>query len=514
MTTLTNAATVFSDVSAILAELRRQGVVPCGVSADSRRVAAGEIFIAMPGLRNDGRAYIDAVLTRGVAGIIWESVAAGDLAARLIGVPNVAVAGLQGLAGALAHEINDRPSEHLWLCGITGTNGKTSVSQWIAQALGGIGRRCGVIGTLGTGMPGALLESANTTPDVISVHNVLSELVAGGTRACAMEVSSIGLDQGRVNGAHFDTVVFTNLTRDHLEYHGNMLAYAAAKARLFALPGIRTAVINLDDPLGVGLAAEVVGRGVHCIGYSLDENCPDIGSVNEPLIAHKLTVGGSGISFSINTTSAEINVKAPLLGRFNAANLLAVIGALRGAGVPLELAVSCCANLTPPAGRLQIVAGEPTRARLAEPLLVVDYAHTPDALEQALKALREVATARGGRLFCIFGCGGERDPGKRPLMGRVAERFADAVLVTSDNPRSEDPQKIVAAILDGMKASTPVDTDRAAAICNTVRDMQAHDVLLIAGKGHESYQEIAGQRLPYSDLEQAQVALNAWRDAA
>ena len=329
-----------------------------------------------------------------------------------------------------------------------------------------------------------------------------------------MEVSSIGLDQGRVNAAHFDTVVFTNLTRDHLEYHGSMIDYGAAKARLFEMPGIRTAVFNLDDPLGVVLGANLAGRGVRRIGYTLDEHCPHADSVDEVLAARNLTVGGAGLNFSVATAAGEVVVGAPLLGRFNASNLLAVLGALLGAGVAPADAAASFAGLTPPPGRLQIVASDDASDTLVEPLLVVDYAHTPDALEQALRTLREVAAARGGRLLCIFGCGGDRDTGKRPLMGRVAERFADVIVITSDNPRSEEPQAIIDAILAGMKSAAPVEADRAAAIRDAVRDMQPNDVLLIAGKGHEPYQEIAGRRLPYSDLEQARIALAAWRTAA
>lgn len=500
-------------VSEIFAELQRQGVTVAerGISADSRRVTEGGIFVALPGVRGDGRDYIEDALQRGAAAVIWESAAAGDCAARLSKVPNVPVAGLQAVLGALADEMHGRPSSRMWVCGITGTNGKTTVSQWVAQSLNMLGRRCGVIGTLGNGLPGALVDSANTTPDVISVHAALAGLREVGATACAMEVSSIGLDQKRVDGVHFDTVVFTNLTRDHLEYHGNIINYGAAKARLFELPGIRNAIFNLDDPLGVALADNLAGRSVRRIGYTLDENCPHGGSVDELLVARNLAVGGNGFSFNVAGTAVaeEVAIAAALLGRFNASNLLAVFAALLAADVaPLDAAASC-ARLTPPPGRLQIVN---TDADGDAPLLVVDYAHTPDALEQVLMTLREVAAARAGRLLCVFGCGGDRDPGKRPLMGRAAERFADEVVVTSDNPRTENPQAIITAILDGMTRPARSEPDRTAAIVSSVCTLQPQDVLLIAGKGHEAYQEIAGQRLPYSDLEQAQLALAAWRD--
>ncbi|MBV2234886.1 MAG: UDP-N-acetylmuramoyl-L-alanyl-D-glutamate--2,6-diaminopimelate ligase [Sterolibacterium sp.] len=503
-------------VSEIFAGLERQGVrlAGCGISADSRRITQGDVFVALPGVRGDGRDHIEAAVQQGAAGVIWENADARDCAALLdnvLRVPNVPVAGLQAVLGALANAVHGQPSAQMWVCGITGTNGKTTVSQWIVQALNMLGRRCGVIGTLGNGLPGALVDSLNTTPDVISVHATLAGLRDAGATACAMEVSSIGLDQQRVDGVHFDTAIFTNLTRDHLEYHGNILNYGAAKARLFELPGIRHAIFNLDDPLGSALAENLAGRGVRRIGYTLDEDCPHAASVDQLLIARDLQVGGQGFSFNLSSAVDDMPallVNAALLGRFNASNLLAVLAALLAAGVPPAEAAACCRQLTPPPGRLQIV----NAATASEaPLLVVDYAHTPDALEQVLLTLREVATARAGRLLCVFGCGGERDSGKRPLMGRVAERLADEVVVTSDNPRGEDPQRIINNILDGMTRAARSEMDRSAAIASVVRNMQPQDVLLIAGKGHESYQEIAGERLPFSDLAQAQQALSAWR---
>lgn len=509
--------------SEILAELQRQGVtLPLhGISADSRRIGAGEVFVAVPGVRGDGRDYIENAIQAGAAAVIWESAGTDDCAARLGKLPNVPVDGLSSVLGELADAVYGRPSAQMWVCGITGTNGKTTVSQWIAQALNKLARRCGVIGTLGNGLPGALVDSANTTPNVISVHATLAGLREAGATACAMEVSSIGLDQGRVNGVHFDTVIFTNLTRDHLEYHGNMLNYGVAKARLFEMPGIRHAIFNLDDPLGVALSENLAGRspGVHRIGYTLNEQCPHAGSVDEMLTARDLQVGGQGFRCRIvsSLSSADVALNVALLGRFNASNLLAVFATLLAAGVKPADAADTCRQLTPPPGRLQIVN---TDADGDAPLLVVDYAHTPDALEQVLKTLREVAAARAGRLFCVFGCGGDRDAGKRPLMGRAAELYADEIVVTSDNPRGENPQAIISNILDGMTAlantgsAVSSEVERTLAIADTVRRMQSADVLLIAGKGHETYQEIAGQRLPYSDVEQAQLALAARRAEA
>jgi len=491
----------------ILETLRNKGVNPSGISADSRSVRSGDLFAAMPGLRSDGRSFIAEAVARGAAGVLWES-ELGNVPE--MSVPNLPIAGLHGLAGELAHLIYGRPSEKLWLCGVTGTNGKTSVSQWIAQAGTLLGRKCGVIGTLGNGFPGALAESANTTPDVISIHSALAGMLESGAKACAMEVSSIGLDQGRGDGLHFTTAIFTNLTRDHLEYHGSMEHYAAAKARLFAAPGLQSAVINLDDAFGAQLYAGLAGKGVRRIGYTLTSAAQQHGPADEILIAENLRIDGNGLAFELHTAQGDISVSAPLYGRFNAANLLAVFGALLAAGFTPEQVAGVMPQLVAPPGRMQTVSGG---AGQAGPLVVVDYAHTPDALEQVLKTLREVAIARGGRLWCLFGCGGDRDPGKRPLMGEVVQRHADVAIVSSDNPRNENPQAIIVDILAGMQSDVRVDADRAGAIRQMVLEAKRHDVLLIAGKGHETYQEIANRRLPFSDIEEAHKALLARESA-
>jgi UDP-N-acetylmuramoyl-L-alanyl-D-glutamate--2,6-diaminopimelate ligase len=410
----------------------------------------------------------------------------------------VEVAGLAALSGEIAHLVHGRPSEHLWLAGITGTNGKTSVSQWIAQAMNELRHSCAVIGTLGNGFLAALDDSPNTTPDAITLHAALAGFVAGGAEACAMEVSSIGLDQGRTNGAAFDVAVFTNLTRDHLEYHGTMEAYAAAKERLFFAPGLAAAVLNLDDPFGLELAARLKGR-VRTIGYALGD--ADGAVSDEMLRAENLAMGAAGIEFDLR----GVHFAAPVVGRFNASNLLAVTGALLARNEHLEDIAVALRGIRPPPGRMQALGGKD------EPLVVVDYAHTPDALEKALGVLRETAAARGGQLVCVFGCGGERDPGKRPQMGDVAARLADRVLVTSDNPRSEDPLTIIAGIVAGMPPPRRIVSDRAQAIAAAVFEADARDVILLAGKGHEPYQEIAGVRHPYSDLAAAKSALAARR---
>ena len=477
----------------ILQQLERKGVAARRLTADSRRVQSGDVFVAFPGAQADGRDFIAQALQKGAAAVIAEAgrpasgVGAGD-------APLVEVAGLSLLSGELAHLVYGRPSEQLWLAGVTGTNGKTSVSQWVAQALNLMQHRCAVIGTLGNGFLDALDESPNTTPDAITLHAALAGFVAQGAQACAMEVSSIGLDQGRINGAALDVAVFTNLTRDHLEYHGTMEAYAAAKEKLFLVPGLAAAVLNLDDPMGIALAAKLKGR-LHTFGYALDAGRP--GLADEALCAEDLRMDAAGIEFELR----GVKFAAPLVGRFNASNLLAVIGALLARHERLEDIAAALRRLRPPPGRMQAVGG------MHEPLVVVDYAHTPDALEKALGVLRETAAARGGQLVCVFGCGGDRDPGKRPQMGDIAARLADRVLVTSDNPRGEDPLTIIAGIVAGMPPPRRIEPDRAQAIAAAVLEADARDVILLAGKGHEAYQEIAGVRHPFSDLDAARSAL-------
>lgn len=511
-----------STASEILDQLRRLGVKPQGISADSRRIAAGDLFVALPGVKSDGRAFIGDAIARGAAAVLLESgeqtAGKGNTEPCTSQVLFVPVSGLRVLGGDLAHLIYGRPSEKLWMLGVTGTNGKTSVSQWIASCLGRLGRKCGVIGTLGDGYPGKLRECPNTTPDAISLQRTLAGFVEDGATACAMEVSSIGLDQGRTAVTAFDVAIFTNLTRDHLDYHGSMESYAASKEKLFDVAGLKTAVVNLDDPFGARLCQKMAGKGIRRIGYTLGPALASWATLVDELIATEaLRVTGQGIVFDVRSAQATAHVDASLLGRFNASNLLAVLGALLASDVKLEQAAMLVGQLTPPPGRMQIVdSGKNASA----PLVVVDYAHTPDALEQALVTLREVAMARGergGELVCMFGCGGDRDPGKRPMMGEVAQRLADKVIITSDNPRTEEPRSIIAGILRGMNDAVRaplIEADRADAIRKAILDAHGNDVVLLAGKGHEPYQEIAGQRLPFLDIEHAQAALGAWNTAA
>ena len=470
---------------------------------DSRAVQPGDAFVAVPGRASDGRRFIDAAIERGARVVLVEAV---GWTSRERPVPVLPVTGLARDLGRLAAAWYGEPSQALLSVGVTGTNGKTSCSQWIAQALGLAGRKCGVIGTVGSGFPGALDEANLTTPDAVSLQRVVRRLADAGAQALAMEVSSIGLDQGRVAGMKFDIAVFTNLTRDHLDYHGTMQAYGEAKARLFDWPTLKHAVLNLDDAFGRQIAHTLLARprAAQVIGYSL-RDASSLGLLGQPLIAREVRATAQGLSFVIETAGERAPVEVGLVGQFNVANLLAVTGTLQAAGLSLAEAAALLPQLAPPPGRMQRIGGEMARN---EPLAVVDYAHTPDALAQALAALRPVAQARGGALWVVFGAGGDRDPGKRAPMGEAASA-ADHVVVTSDNPRSEDPEAIVAMVAAGVAPQCDCRrvVDRAAAIAQALGAADARDVVLIAGKGHESYQDVRGVKRPFSDVEQALAAL-------
>ncbi len=489
----------------ILSHLAQLGANPTGISADSRKLVVGDVFAAWAGAATDGRRHIPDALSRGAAAILWES---GDgHREQGLPVPGVGVEGLRDLAGHLAHEIHGRPSEQLWVAGVTGTNGKTTVSQWIAMALAELGQRCAVVGTLGCGYPGALEEALNTTPDATELHRRMSGFVADRADALAMEVSSIGLDQGRVNGVAFDVAVFTNLSRDHLDYHPDMTAYAQAKARLFQMPGLRHAVINLDDSFGLEQARRVLESGIDLIGYSIaGETAVTIPGARQ-LTAIRVGNAPVGMRFSVSWNGREADVQVGMIAPFNVSNLLAVIGALLARGVDFDDALRVVSRLAPPKGRMELLGG------VGEPLIVIDYAHSPDALAKVLDAVGDTVRTRGGELVCVFGCGGDRDPGKRPLMGEIAADKSDRVIVTSDNPRSEDPAAIIRDILAGIGAGADAIADRASAIAIAIAEAGPNDVVVIAGKGHESYQEIHGRRLPFSDREQARKALAAWNRA-
>lgn len=478
--------------------------------SDSRALRAGDAFIAWPGRASDGRRHVPQALAAGAAACLVDVEGLDAFAfddARIAALP-----GLKAAAGAVADHFYGRPSARLDVVASTGTNGKTSTAWWTAQALSALGRRCGLVGTLGVGEPPTATRAARlddtglTTPDAVALHTAFRHFTDEGFAACAIEASSIGLAEHRLAGTHLAVALFTNLTQDHLDYHGDLAAYWAAKRALFRWPGLRAAVINVDDAHGAALAAEMATAGGPAL-WTVSLRGP------ARLVAESLHCTPAGLTFTAcEATDAGVQrapVRSALVGEFNAANLLLVLAGLRALGVPLADAAAAAALLTPVPGRLQPVPAPAGAASDVE--VVVDYAHTPDALEQVLKALRPLATARGGRLWCVFGCGGNRDATKRPLMGAIAAAGADRVVITSDNPRDEPPQAILAQVLAGVTGHDEVDVieDRRAAIAHAVQSAAPGDVLLLAGKGHETYQEIAGVKRPFSDLAEAQAALQA-----
>jgi UDP-N-acetylmuramoyl-L-alanyl-D-glutamate--2,6-diaminopimelate ligase len=485
---------VRSEGTRLLDRLAQLGVPLAGLTGDSRAVKLGSIFVAYPGTARDGRAFIPEAIARGAAAVLWER--EGFEWNERWGVPNLGVAGLRSKISEIAGHVFGNPSDSLWMAGVTGTNGKTSVSQWIASALDGLGRRSAVIGTLGNGLVGERAEAKNTTPDPIVLQRLLADYLRRGARNVAMEVSSHGLDQGRVAGIKYDAAIFTNLTRDHLDYHGTMEAYADAKYRLFSARGLEHSVINVDDDWGASFAERLSGD---VITYGSTRGAR--------LHASRIGLSEAGVRFHLDSEWGSGDVSARVLGAFNVSNLLAVMGALIAAGVTFDDAVRAINALEPVPGRLERVGGGTV------PLVVIDYAHTPDALEKALEALRPTVAA-GHRLVCVFGCGGDRDAGKRPLMGQAAARLADHVIVTSDNPRGEDPDAIIAQVVAGVSGDAEAIEDRQVAIFSAVSHARPGDVVLLAGKGHETYQEIAGVRHPFSDLEVARAALADWQGAA
>jgi UDP-N-acetylmuramoyl-L-alanyl-D-glutamate--2,6-diaminopimelate ligase len=478
----------------LVAEIRARLPHAGAMVADSRKVRPGDLFLALPGGVHDGRQHIATAAAAGAAGILWES---ADYAwpTDLV-LPNWPVAGLKDRAAALAAEWWGNPSEALWMIGITGTNGKTSCSHWLADCLGRLGRRTAVIGTLGNGFPDRLAGASHTTPDAVTLQGLLAEYRDQGAAGVAMEVSSHALDQGRVAEVRFDVAVLTNLSRDHLDYHGDMAAYAHAKARLFDWPGLKYAVLNQEDELGRRLYADLAGTAVARLGYGID--CGEVRGSG-------LALSAEGLRMTVETPWGRGELSAALMGRFNADNLLACLAALLASGVGLDDALAALRAVAPAPGRMQKVAGP-----AGTPTVVVDYAHTPDALDKALATLRPLAA---GRLVCVFGCGGGRDKGKRPLMGEVAARLADLAIVTSDNPRHEAPEEIVAEIRVGMAGRERVELDRARAIAAAIAEAGPGDVVLIAGKGHEDYQEINGERRPFSDVAVAEQHLKEYRHA-
>jgi UDP-N-acetylmuramoyl-L-alanyl-D-glutamate--2,6-diaminopimelate ligase len=495
-------AAAMSSTHASLAELihglfyvrQASAVSISGLCQDSRRVQKGDLFFALEGGRTHGKQYIDEAIRRGAHAVLYEAATARQEIRD--GVPLYAVPGLKQMAGIIAERFYGEPSKDEFIIGVTGTNGKTSISQFIAQGLQE-DAPCGVIGTLGNGVFGRLEAGGYTTPDAVTLHTLLDDFHHDNIQRVVMEVSSHGLEQGRVAGVAFDVAVFSNLSHEHLDYHGDMASYGRAKRRLFECKSLKYAVLNIDDDFGRQLLTSLPGA-VGTVSYGFGK-----GDILPSLLGSDLELDRHGLRLHVESDWGQGDLQVPLLGKFNAYNLLAALGALLATGIAFDEAMTRLSRVTPVPGRMQGYGGGQ-----GLPLVVVDYAHTPDALEQVLLALRAHTPAK---VWCLFGCGGDRDRSKRAVMAAVAERLADRVMVTDDNPRSENSDVIIADILQGfadMDAVTVI-ADRAQAIAEVVAEAGVEDVVLVAGKGHENYQIVGDERRPFSDTEEVQSALAA-----
>jgi len=485
------------------------------MTLDSREVRSGSLFLALAGGRTHGLKFAADAAARGASAVLWEPAADAVPPALPREVFTAPVPGLRHLAGRIADRFFGRPSSSVRITGITGTNGKTTCAYLLAQCLERLGGDAAYIGTIGVGRPAQLTQPTHTTPDAVSVQRFLAQLRSNGVKEVAMEVSSHALDQGRTDGVRFHTAAFTNLTRDHLDYHGTMANYGAAKAKLLSLPDLEHLVLNVGDDFGRQFAQSYAGDaemtavwvGAGQSGWLADRS----------LYAAEVSARPQGIVIELDGTFGRLAVETRLIGRFNAENALTVIACLLSLGKSLSDAAQALAQCAAAPGRMEVVNADGVRtgavhagdshARAARPTAVVDYAHTPDALAKALAAAREHCV---GALWCVFGCGGERDPGKRPLMGAIADELADQIIVTDDNPRSENPAAITSAILEGIKLHPArVINDRGAAIAAAIHEARPGDVVLIAGKGHEDYQIYGDSRRRFSDRDEALRHLGA-----
>ena len=477
---------------------------------DSRMVKPGDTFLAYVGESIDARKFIPQAIEAGANAILWER--NGFVWNSKWNTPNLSVSKLRAKVGAIASHVYGDPSSKLCLIGVTGTNGKTSCVQWIAQALTSLGIKTASIGTLGDGFTGELRPAINTTPDSVLLQQRMANFLKRGAQYLAMEVSSHGIEQGRVNGSTFSIALFTNLSHDHLDYHGNMQAYAASKARLFNWNGLKYAVLNLDDVFSIELIKQLSGRITHIIGYGFKESKIKECDPNQIKMVYgrNLKVSSQGLEFDVEFENEHIKFQSELIGEFNASNLLAVFSVLLACGIGLRDAVKSLQKVKPIPGRMEKIGGGNL------PLVIVDFAHTPDALEKILIALRGVINSsrviskvknKKSKLICVFGCGGDRDQGKRALMGKIATKFSDEAIITSDNPRSEDPYAIISAIVSGAGINHFVEENREKAIRRALHGARKGDVVLIAGKGHEVYQEIGTKRFSFSDVTVARLIL-------
>lgn len=463
------------------------------ITTDSRAVKQGSLFLAYPGDASDGRTYIADAIKKGAGAVLWDS--QGFKWNPDWNIENQPIKQLRLQASKIASQFYNNPSAKLWMIGVTGTNGKTSITQWLSQCFNHLQRKTAVIGTLGNGLPNQLSETTNTTPDAVLLQSMLADYVQQEVEVVAMEVSSHGLHQGRVRGVSFDVAVLSNLTRDHLDYHKTPEAYAEAKRGLFEHKGLKTAVLNGDDTFGQTLAQDLKAAGKAVLTYGITQG--DVQAVD-------VQFTNTHFTFNATTPFGSAPVKVNLVGKFNVYNVLAVLATMLASKVSLTDAVEAISHIEPAKGRMQMLGGG------GLPLIVIDYAHTPDALEKVLETLKAQANSK---LICVFGCGGNRDTGKRPLMGAVASKLADVVMVTSDNPRDEAPNAIIEDIIKGMHGNYMVEEDRAKAILVSILSAKSNDIVLIAGKGHEEYQEIKGKKHHFSDIEQAKDVLKIYAEA-
>lgn len=478
---------------------------------DSRDIHAGDGFIAWPGAAVDGRRYVKSALEKGATACLVEH---SELEAKgyLVEYKNnteqdkiASYLNLKNAIGNIASQAYNTPAKALNVIAVTGTNGKTTSAWWLAQALSaldtnsrnkvvGKSTKCFMVGTLGIGVPNEVESTGLTTPDPIMLHKKFREYVDNGFTYCAIEASSIGIAENRLDGTEIKIAVFTNFTQDHLDYHGSMQLYWEAKLKLFRWPTLKAVVINIDDPKGEELVS------------FLDEKLLDIWTIaiDHParIKAFDINYSKNGLQFNIVEDKQIYLIETKFVGKYNVSNLLGVIASMRASGITLKDCVEACKSLTAVPGRMDILVKE------GQPLVIVDYAHTPDALKQALISLRPMTNSRSGKLICVFGCGGNRDASKRPLMARMAEEYADTVVVTADNSRNEKIESILDNIIAGFKTKErfSVEENRAIAIAKSIKSAQSNDVILIAGKGHENYQDENGVKTYFSDKEQA------WRE--
>lgn len=489
-----------AQIAQTLAWLQQRTAPNADLHSDSRKLRSGDAFIAWPGGVHDGRAFVAQALAQGASACIVEQSGCErfekDWPAN---APILRFSGLKAATSALAANWYGQPAQKLKVLAITGTNGKTSTAWWLAHAM----QHCAMMGTLGVGLPPNFVSTGMTTPDPVRLQQSLAQLVQQGATACALEASSIGIAEQRLDaqGLAVHTAIFTNFSQDHLDYHQSMAAYWQAKAQLFDWPHLRAAVINIDDSKGVELAAYLRRQRPEVALWTLStKQSADIQALD-------IRYTPQGLHFVVAEGEQRCAIANRMIGHYNISNLLGVLATLRSVGMNLADAVAACTDLPPVPGRME----QCSLPNQSLPLVAVDYAHTPDALQQALAALRPLATARGGRLWCVFGCGGNRDASKRPLMGQVAQAGADCVVLTSDNPRHENPQAILDAVITGVSADDGakwhIHPERGAAIAEAIAQAAPQDVLLIAGKGHENYQEIGGIQHPFCDMQVARQAL-------